>query len=1142
MKYAEFIKSLYDCSGFSSQTNFLENLFMATTDRNYPDSIVNSEDSYLKTFFDRLTEPVRTDLHIRFHNGSFLEFLNKHLHDHVKIATFAEKYGAPSDFDFTDDWQKRHLFDLIAEQFKEILSERDFDAKNLIAEGYKTGIDSSDLSANIPGFLSTDNNSENLQKNKKIVPSKSEGTGEQDENTANTKSSSGLGGESIDVDASVPSDNDESDHEAGRTTLKKDFPNLRVFPKFSRKLRLQYLRQEYSVSPNAVVSVQTDNGDSNHIEKPISIYIDGKAYRGALGQIFNNSRIRSLLRSTPRLQCLSQEYKDISPGALKTIMKNYVQQHIADRLQDAQTVNAKTEELNVKKLLSTIKKQSLVLIGKAGSGKSTALRWLFLRSRGITSYIRMSKLNGHTRPAILEEFKNTLIDNQLVFLDGLDELTLSFDEHTFIQELTDDFAERNIRFVISMRVDHYQGFTSLLDKYFSKTTLTQGNGLAVFEIQDFDEVQFIRAACLVEKLEKADPRHFKNKFPHDISVREYKAILKNMFKEQPLFKTALFSRYAYPLSEAMQKGLSMATAVEKIIKWECHDCIKSGNTKERNPIFDAFSKIAMDYLEKIALLVKGNESILTKEIESLRIDMVKNECMTEIVNSIKKSELTDPDLIKECKASWKNISWCLLHVSDDGDSVEFQHSIFKEHFLAKHLANVDLLDNEEDRNTFVRFSESPLFIEEYANQLRMNGKIEALYDNIEPDQYYAGRDKAWYCNWFVGRLFKLMNDGIKVKKGKLLKPVTQLIPKAKINCESKAGINPIWIEIHNLREEGLPVVPSHPLSNAKELALDVCHNGTSDDYIEVFEAVHKIHQELFFESDADIETSNYTALIYARKLYKKNPREHDGDYYIVMNDLSEYFREQHSEIAAYFCYWFSGLLTKREEYDLAKRWAEKGLTMIMVAKVSISTDDYGGNIATTRHLSLNQDLQFDLCHTAIIAIVFKLNTDWVEYEKYYEIAVTIKSEQQFSVQRYEIYRLIKTKKFDEAFRILDEYGDKVSEEGYRFYYLYLLGVCKNRSKTLDAFDPIFTEMEDIRDSETDRLKYVVKALEICELKMMFYHQTGNQIALEYLAKDNIGLYKEFNSRSGVSVCEYILENDEVNRSDYDSTINEVIWL
>ena len=229
------------------------------------------------------------------------------------------------------------------------------------------------------------------------------------------------------------------------------------------------------------VPAQSTNADSSSAEKPIKIYNDGKISESVFKNIFNNSRIRSMLIRESRLQRLGQEYSNISKKAIKTILKNYVQQLVKDRTQNSNPTNTESKDIIIKNLLKVINKQSLLLIGKAGTGKSTALRWLFWHSRGIASYVRMSKLNVHTRAEILDEFQKVLVDNQIVFLDGLDELAVSFDAQTFIMELTDNFVERNIRFVISMRVDHYQGYNSLLKKYFSRKTLMRKNRLAVFE-------------------------------------------------------------------------------------------------------------------------------------------------------------------------------------------------------------------------------------------------------------------------------------------------------------------------------------------------------------------------------------------------------------------------------------------------------------------------------------------------------------------------------------------------------------------------------------------------------------------------------------------------------------------------------------
>jgi len=820
-------------------------------------------------------------------------------------------------------------------------------------------------------------------------------------------------------------------------------------------------------------------------------------------------------RKKRRFYHLAKEYGNISEEALKAILNNYVQQDVVQKFPEA----TETKTASVKDLLNIINKQSLVLIGRAGFGKSTAVRWLFLHAKGVVSYIRMSNLNGHNRSEILDEFKKTLVENQLVFLDGLDELATSFDELSFIQVLTDHFVSQNIRFVISMRADHYQGILSLLKKYFSSGTLTHRRGLSAFEIQNFTQHQFVRAACLVKRLGEVDPIHFKNKYPYNIESGEYKKLLQKAYTEQALFSIPLFSRYAHPLTEALEKGSSISTAVKKIIKWECHDCIESGNTMEQESVFTFLEGIISAYLVKIALLISTGETVKTSSIENTQIEMIKNPLFDFILNN---EELTDPALQGECQSSWKNLSLCLLCLSDDGELVSFQHNIFKEYFLASHFANSDLLTIKEDRDAFIRLSSNSLFIEEYANQLLANGKIEILYDNVQPDQSYQGRDKAWYCKWFVGRLYTMMSSksGVKIKPSGKLAPVVQLIPNLRVNCEKKSGLSPLWHEIYDLRNKGMPVTPAMAISNAKDLALSLCHGVLSENNPEIWEEVYELHKELFFENEdeTEIETVNHIALIYARTMQLKYPRDFDKTYAVMHGSLSQYYKKLDCETSRYFCYWYADILMANS-VKAAAILAKHGLRQIP-------------------NVPLNTDIQLKLYYKILQADVFQ--NDWDEFDKYYEMASEINTSLPWFVQRYKVACLIKKKEYYRAFKLLEKYQDEELSNLDRSYYLYLLGIIKCRSEEFGLVPDVFSEMEGLSETMKDYWNREKHKMRFCELKMKHYYDTHNKKALSELASENLETYREWNS-SSLSGVEYIIDGDTKKKADFMWLINECLW-
>jgi len=134
--YAEFMRSLYECSGFLSRADFVCELFKAATKDNLPRGLEFSDDKYHEKIFKKITGPVRKHTYKCFCEETFHVFLDNHLHNTDKMKIFVKNYGASFVPDFNDKGQRKILFDLILKQFYLLMSSGDIDAKNLIADGY----------------------------------------------------------------------------------------------------------------------------------------------------------------------------------------------------------------------------------------------------------------------------------------------------------------------------------------------------------------------------------------------------------------------------------------------------------------------------------------------------------------------------------------------------------------------------------------------------------------------------------------------------------------------------------------------------------------------------------------------------------------------------------------------------------------------------------------------------------------------------------------------------------------------------------------------------------------------------------------------------------------------------------------------
>ena len=136
MEYAEFMKSLYECSGFSSRADFVYELFKSVTNDNLPRGLQFSDNKYHEKIFREITGPVRKHTYEWFCEETFHVFLDNHLHNTDKMEMFVKNYDASFIPDFNDKGQRKILFDLILKQFYLLMSSGDIDAKNLIADGY----------------------------------------------------------------------------------------------------------------------------------------------------------------------------------------------------------------------------------------------------------------------------------------------------------------------------------------------------------------------------------------------------------------------------------------------------------------------------------------------------------------------------------------------------------------------------------------------------------------------------------------------------------------------------------------------------------------------------------------------------------------------------------------------------------------------------------------------------------------------------------------------------------------------------------------------------------------------------------------------------------------------------------------------
>lgn len=340
--------------------------------------------------------------------------------------------------------------------------------------------------------------------------------------------------------------------------------------------------------------------------------------------------------------------------------------------------------------------KNIILTGAAGSGKSTALKWLFMNAK-VKDYpflylcASMFDLYNSLEDVLAAVAKRiSKYDKCIVFFDGLDELKCvkgvsdEFDEFIrFFNEKSSYIPKHaHYRFVVATRPEHF-AFHKMIVKKKSKKAL---DNYSVFEIQMLTPKESLRVCKTIEKLSKFDAKentnHFKDKWPSlneyadTLSKSDYLRLLKKYLKEtsqgQSLLIYPLLCRYAYPIIREWStpgqnavchvdgtQGMPIRHALEAYIKWEFHDNFQ-GHTEsdEGRALLSEYKRKVFDFLTDIAGLMGLNDYISKEQWEEL----------------------------KSKKSIDGNASFCALQELGS-DYMVFIHKSFKDYFLACYFAN-----------------------------------------------------------------------------------------------------------------------------------------------------------------------------------------------------------------------------------------------------------------------------------------------------------------------------------------------------------------------------------------------------------------------------------------------------------------------
>lgn len=421
--------------------------------------------------------------------------------------------------------------------------------------------------------------------------------------------------------------------------------------------------------------------------------------------------------------------------------------------------------------------RNIILTGKAGIGKSTALKWLFVNSyHKDYQYIYLtSRMFNDTDglEQVCEKIGKFLTSNGkcLVFFDGLDELRCIKGVHGELERFLNYFDKKSggitqnsqYRFIIATRSEHF-AFHNVFAEKKAKKNLDR---YVVFEILPLNYNESLKI-CLTIKYfskfdKKHDVKHFTNKWPeassdnsYALPEKKYKKVLKEYLVENNnsdnfLLSAPLLCRYAYQIvcewadtdNSFIKNSKSLSTRIEtaltSYVKWEFHDeydMTTSGT--EGNSLFKEYKKEIFSFLTSIASFMENSDMASREQWEQL-----KNESK----NSV-------------------NAAFCILQEQENG-KLSFIHKSFKDFFLARYYVR-KLFDTAKDGEITDSFIENiqtnhgfcTLFVEQMLEKGNALSKsiCSAIAENNPVDTNDDFTERI--VDFFTGKIGLMYTDGM----------------------------------------------------------------------------------------------------------------------------------------------------------------------------------------------------------------------------------------------------------------------------------------------------------------------------------------------------------------------------------------------
>lgn len=336
--------------------------------------------------------------------------------------------------------------------------------------------------------------------------------------------------------------------------------------------------------------------------------------------------------------------------------------------------------------------RNIILTGKAGVGKSTVLKWLFVNTYAKDcNYIYLTAKmfsEAETLSDVCEKINEHLLSSEriVVFFDGLDELRCLQGGAGELERFLEYFDSKSggvlqsskNRFVITTRPEHFAFHYTFKKRQTSKNL----DRYVVYEILSLNYQESLNICLSIRHFSKFDREkslnHFIDKWPdkkepksYALSEVDYKRLLKKYISKNVcgdfLLSTPLLCRYAYQIvcEWAFQDGeitlddkfssSKIEGVLRSYIKWEFHDEYDIATASDEGKVqLNAYIANVFNFLTALSSYMDEMGSIKRKDWEK----------------------------VQSHQSTSVNAAFCVLQEDENG-GLSFVHKSFHDYFLAR---------------------------------------------------------------------------------------------------------------------------------------------------------------------------------------------------------------------------------------------------------------------------------------------------------------------------------------------------------------------------------------------------------------------------------------------------------------------------